>query len=83
MGGVEVMDDIDVSSPMSIVEMLGSLDEYPLLLTVEEAAPGHHAAVTELLADSLQQWANRHAVDLHAHQATRPAVRQAGIELEL
>ena len=39
MDGVETTDDIDVSSPMSIVEVvLGSLEEYPLLLTVEEAA---------------------------------------------
>jgi len=39
MDGVEAADDIDVSSPMSIVEVvLGSLEEYPLLLTVEEAA---------------------------------------------
>jgi hypothetical protein len=37
--GVDGADDIDVSSDMSIVEVvLGSLDEYPLLLTVEEAA---------------------------------------------
>jgi Helix-turn-helix domain len=37
--GVDGSDDIDVSSDMSIVEVvLGSLDEYPLLLTVEEAA---------------------------------------------
>lgn len=37
--GVDGTDDIDVSSDMSIVEVvLGSLDEYPLLLTVEEAA---------------------------------------------
>jgi Helix-turn-helix domain len=39
MEGVDAGDDIDVSSRMSIVaEVLGSLDEYPLLLTIEEAA---------------------------------------------
>src|SRR3954452_25276752 len=39
MAGVEDTDDMDVSSPMSIVEVvLGELDEYPLPLTVEEAA---------------------------------------------
>ena len=39
MQGVDAGDDIDVSSHISIVEVvLGSLDEYPLLLTVEETA---------------------------------------------
>jgi hypothetical protein len=36
--GVDWADDIVVSSGMSSVEVLGSLDGYPLLLTIDEAA---------------------------------------------
>ena len=48
-----------------------------------DSAPGRDSAFTKALADSLQQWAHHHRVDLGARTEPELAIRPAGLELEL